>query len=193
MSKNQQVKKFIESLSDQDLNDDELLAKSNEFFSENCSEVDAEFVDRIFLSKKEGLSFGIELMEEYAYKGSPAAQLAIGALKLEGKGVVKNVSEAIFWLKRSFQGKNPKSGLLLFSTYYNGIGVSENKIKACQYLKGSAEMGVPEAQYYYACMLLEGEDGEIDKDLAIDYMFLAANSGYEDAITFLKENELIDT
>ncbi|MDP5460334.1 tetratricopeptide repeat protein [Alishewanella sp. SMS8] len=193
MPKIEQAKKFIESLSEQDLSDDELLAKTNKFFSENCSEIDAEFVDKLLSSKAEGLNVGFELMEEYAYKGSPAAQLAIGALKLEGKGVVMNVHEAIFWLKRSFIGKNPKSGFLLFSVYANGIGVSENMVKAREYLKGSADMGVPKAQYYYAGMLLEGEGGEIDEELAIDYMFLAANSGYEDAITFLKDNELIET
>jgi len=193
LSKIDQAKKFIESLSEQDLSDDELLAKTNKFFSENCSEIDAEFVDKLLSSKAEGLNVGVELMEEYAYKGSPAAQLAIGALKLEGKGVVKNVHEAIFWLKRSFIGKNPKSGFLLFSVYANGIGVSENMVKAREYLKGSADMGFPKAQYYYAGMLLEGEGGEIDEELAIDYMFLAANSGYEDAITFLKDNELIET
>ncbi|MEA1988331.1 MAG: tetratricopeptide repeat protein [Pseudomonadota bacterium] len=192
MSDLEKVKNFVASISEKDLSNEELLQKSNEFFAENCSEIDAEFINKLLSAKKEGSNIGLELMEEYAYKGSPAAQLAIGAIKLEGKGFAKNVPEAIFWLKRSYIGKNPKSGFMLSSVYANGIGVAENMYKAREYLKGSADLGVPKAQYYYyAVMLIDGEGGAVDEELAVDYMLLAANNGYEDAITFLKENGLI--
>ena len=188
----EKVRDFINSLSNAELDDDELLEKSNQFFSTNCSEIDAEFVNRLLTNKAEGTNVGIELMENYAYKGSPAAQVAIGALKLEGKGVKQSVPEAIFWLKRAYIGKNPKAGLMLSSVYANGIGVKENMVKSREYMKGSADLGVPKAQYYYAGMLLEGEGGPVDEESAIDYMFMAANGGNEDAIEFLTINELIE-
>lgn len=186
-------KSFVASISEKDISDDELLQKSNEFFVENCSEIDAEFVNTLLSAKAEGTNIGLELMESYAYKGSPAAQLAIGVLKLEGKGIAKNVTEAIFWLKRAYIGKNPKSGLMLSAVYANGLGVTENMVKAREYLKGSADMGVPKAQYHYAGMLIDGDGGSIDEETAIDYMFMAANNGYEDAVTFLRDNDLIET
>lgn len=189
----EQIKKFVESITQDNISDDQLLARSNQFFQANCTEIDAEFINTLLSAKSEGLNVGIELMQEYAYKGSPAAQLAIGSLKLEGQNIEKNIPEAIFWLKRSYLGKNPKSGLILFSVYANGIGVAEDMVKAREYLKGSADLGVPKAQYYYAGMLIEGEGGSVDEESAIDYMFMAANNGYEDAITFLKENQLIET
>lgn len=187
------VRNFVSSISEKDISDDELLQKTNKFFTENCSEIDAEFVNTLLSAKSEGANIGLELMESYAYKGSPAAQLAIGVLKLEGKGIEKNVPEAIFWLKRAYIGKNPKSGLILFSVYANGIGVTENLAKAREYLKGSADLGVPKAQYYYACMLIDGDGGPSDEETAIDYMYMSANNGYEDAVTFLKDNDLIET
>lgn len=186
------VRYFVQSLSEDDLNNEDILAKSNKFFSENCSEIDAEFINCLMRNKSEGNNVGISLMEDYSYKGSPAAQLAIGALKLEGKGVDKNIPEAIFWLKRAYIGKNPKAGLMLSGIYSNGIGVQECMIKSREYMKGSADLGVPKAQYYYAGMLLEGEGGPVDEDEAIDYMFLAANNGSEEAIEFLTVNELIE-
>lgn len=186
------VKVFVKSLSEKDLSNEELIRKSNQFFSENCTEIDAEFINRLMTIKADGTNVGFELMEDYAYKGSPAAQLAIGVLKLEGKGVEKNVPEAIFWLKRAYIGNNPKSGLMLSTVYSNGIGVKECMTKAREYMKGSADLGVPKAQYYYAGMLFEGEGGPVDEETGIDYMFKAANSGNEDAIEFLTVNELIE-
>ena len=188
----EKIKSFVASISSKDLDEKQLLDKSNEFFNENCSEIDAEFINRLLTNKAEGTNIGIELMQDYAYKGSPAAQLAIGTLKLEGKGIEKNLPEAIFWLKRAYIAKNPKSGLILSSVYANGIGVRESMVKAREYMKGSADLGVPKAQYYYAGMLLEGDGGSVDEERAIDYMFLAANNGNEDAIEFLTENELIE-
>lgn len=188
----EKIKSFVESLSEVELSEDKLIERSNHFFAENCSEIDAEFINKLMNNKANGTLVGIELMEEYAYKGSPAAQVAIGVLKLEGKGVQKNMPEAIFWLKRAYIAKNPKSGLMLSSVYANGIGVKECMAKAREYMKGSADLGVPKAQYYYAGMLLEGEGGPVDEESAIDYMFLAANNGNEEAIEFLTENELID-
>lgn len=91
----QKIKEFVESLSESETDSDEILKKSNEFFSENCSEIDAEFINKLLTNKAEGANIGIELIQDYAYKGSPAAQLAIGALKLEGKGVEKNIPEEI--------------------------------------------------------------------------------------------------
>ena len=188
----QKVRDFVESVSKTDIDNDELLEKSNQFFAENCSEVDAEFINRLMTNKAEGIDAGFDLMEDYAYKGSPAAQLALGVLKLEGKGIEQNIPEAIFWLKRAYIGNNPKSGLMLSTVYSNGIGVKECMIKAREYMKGSADLGVPKAQYYYAGMLFEGEGGPLDEESGIDYMFKAANSGNEDAIEFLTVNELIE-
>lgn len=172
----QKVRDFVESVSKNDIDNDELLEKSNQFFAENCSEIDAEFINRLMTNKAEGINVGFDLMEDYAYKGSPAAQLALGVLKLEGKGVEQNIPEAIFWLKRAYIGNNPKSGLMLSTVYSNGIGVKECMTKARKYMKGSADLGVPKAQYYYAGMLFEGEGGPVDEETGIDYMFKAANS-----------------
>jgi len=175
---------FLESISDEDISDEEILQKADSFVNQNCEAKDAEFLSHVLNRKGNP----IELMEKYAFNGSGAAQISLGALKLEGKGVEKNISEAIFWLKRAFNSKNPKSGLLLFSIYVNGIGVNEDMAKARTFLKASADLGVPAAQYYYAGMLLEGEGGIFDEDTAMEYMVFAADNGHKPAIEFLESN-----
>lgn len=175
---------FLESLSEKDISDEEILQKADSFLNESCEAQDAEFLSHVLNRKGNP----IELMEKYAFSGSGAAQVALGALKLEGKGVEKNVSEALFWLKRAYNSKNPKSGLLLFSVYVNGIGVKEDMTKARAFLKVSADLGVPAAQYYYAGMLLEGEGGSFDEGAAMEYMAFAADNGHDQAIEFLEAN-----
>lgn len=191
MNKIESAKKFVASLSERELSDDELLHKFGEFFEDNCVDIDAEFLNKLFEAKADGLNIGFDLMEEYAYKGSPAAQLAIGALKLEGRGVPKNIHEGIFWLKRAYIGQNPNAGFLLCDIYANGIGVKENMEKARDYLKTSADLGVPKSQYFFAMMLLEGEGGAIEEDTAMGYMLNAAENGYEKAVEFLEENNIM--
>lgn len=186
------AREFINALSEQELDDDELIQKSHQFFSEHCSEIEATFINSLLTAKAAEDGKAPQVIEEYAYKGSPTAQLSIGVLKLQGQGVEQNMAEGIFWLKRAYIGKNPKSGLILANIYANGIGVQENMMKCREYMKGSADLGVAKAQYFYAGMLLEGEGGPVDEASAIDYMVLAAENGYEEAIEFLTVNGLVE-
>lgn len=188
MHENDEVIKFIELLSENKLSESEVLQQADKFFNENHQELDTEFAKKIM---RNSIGNNFHLIEEYAYKGSGAAQLALGALKLEGKGMLQNISEAIFWLKRSMNSNNPKAGTLLYSIYANGNSVKKNMAKARFFLKHSADLGVSKAQYYYACMLIDGEGGPTDEKTAIEYMYFAAQSNYVDAIEFLVENGFI--
>ena len=189
----EKARQFVATLSEEDLEDEEKIEKFNSFFVENCEQLDAEFINKIINNKDLETENRVALMEEYAYKGSAAAQLTVGVMKLEGNGMTQNIPEAIFWLRRSYNGNNPKAGLILAGIYVNGISVKENLFKAREYVKASADQGVPKAQYLYALMLLDGDGGSIDENAAIEYMFFAANGGSEEALQFLQENELIKT
>lgn len=187
---NENLNDFISSITEEDLEDEELLDRSSKFFSENISELDAEFSNNLLALKASGKAPGVEFIEKYAYRGSPAAQVAVGTLMLEGKGVEKNTTEGIFWLKRAFANDNPLSGFVLAGVYINGNVVKENFAKAREYLRGSADLGAPRSQFWYAEMLLSGKGGVVDEELGIQYMRIAAENGNENAIAFLEENDL---
>lgn len=181
------AKQFVASISEEDLDGDEVLNRSNEFFSQNFSQEDAEFANSMVSST----AVDFEQIEVYAYRGAPSAQLFVGTLKLTGDGVEQNIPEAIFWLRRYLIGRNPKSGLILADVYTRGIGVSENPIQARAYLKKAADFRVPQAQYHYAIMLLDGFGGPVDEELAVEHMFSASRREFADATDFLKMNELL--
>jgi hypothetical protein len=186
----EKIREFLDSLAIWDVEDDKWVESSITFFSDNLEKMDSEFVASLLREKKKGAGSLVGVMKEYAYKGSPAAQVAIGALMLEGKGIEKNTHEAVFWLKRACIGKNPNAGLLLSNVYANGLGVRESLIKARQYMQASADLGVSRAQYHYAMMLLDQEWGPVDEEEALRYMKIAAHNDYAQAIDFLKENGL---
>lgn len=192
MIDSEKVKAFLARLKADHMTDDELISKTNSFFAENCHQLDAEFVKRVLAEKASGNNITLPLIEEYAYLGAPAAQVMYGVMKLEGQGVGKNEQEAIFWLKRAFNGNNPNAGVVLSAIYANGIGVAVNMQKALAYAKVPAELGVPKAQYCYALLLLEDASAPVDEDVVISYMVAAANNGHAKAIKFLKDNSLVD-
>ncbi|KJY76430.1 sel1 repeat family protein [Vibrio sp. SCSIO 43132] len=152
----------------------------------------AQLLDSDYLDKLSGASDDeyIGLAEEYAYKGSPVAQVALGEIKLHGNGLEKSTAEAIFWLKRALSSQNADAALKLHTVYSQGLGVRPDPIKARRYIKIAADSGLPNALFVFAQMLIEGEGGDKDEDAAIEYMYRAAKNGYKDAIVFLSENEL---
>lgn len=184
------LKEFISSITEENLEDEEFLNRSKKYFSEKFADLDAEFSNNLLAMKAAGEAPGVEFIEKYAYKGSPAAQVAVGSLMLVGKGVEKNTTEAIFWLKRAFANDNALSGFVLAGVYINGNGVKENFAKAREYLRVSADLGAPRSQFWYAEMLLSGQGGAVDEELGIHYMRIAAENGHENAIAFLEENDL---
>ena len=184
-------RQFLASLATWDVDDDAWVESSVAFFSDNLENMDSDFIASFLREKKQEGGSLVEVMREHAYKGSPAAQVALGALMLEGKGVDKNTHEAIFWLKRACIGKNPNAGLLLSNVYANGLGVRASLIKARQYMQASADLGVSRAQYHYAMMLLDEEWGAVDEDESLRYMKMAAHNDYAQAIDFLNENGLL--
>lgn len=186
MRRIEEARRLIESLAGQDLSEAELIERSRHFFDQNLSELDAEFATGLLKAKAAGGGEAVlPFVEDYAAGGAPAAQLMLGILMLHGKGVTKNQSEALFWLKRSFDGENPNAGFLLGCVYLGDSGVAQDFCKARRYMKASAYQGVPKAQYYYGWMLREGKGGPINHEEALVYMKKAAAAGHEGAIEAL--------
>ncbi|MEM8982139.1 MAG: hypothetical protein AAGC71_03880 [Pseudomonadota bacterium] len=183
---------FIASLGHEDLSDAELIERSAEFFEENVPALDAEFATTLLQqAADQSGEAALGIIEQFAGRGSAAAQLALGAMLLTGISMNKRETEALFWLKRAFNGNSPKAGILLAAAYSGNSSLAVNMEKARHYMQGSADLGVPKAQYLFACMLLEGEGGPVDEQTAIAYMLAAGRSQHEDALEFLSDNNLL--
>lgn len=186
----EKVKRFITSLIQKELNDEDLKRESNEFFKDSANLLNKDFMEALLSRRANNALVNVNIIVEYAYRGSPVAQLLTGVGRLTGLGAEKNQSEGIFWLKRSYGGKNTNAAMILYTVYASGIGVFEDMAKARTYLNGAADLNVPKAQYMLAQMLFSGEGGVVDEDHAIEYMYRAAKNNCQDAIEFLSKNEL---
>ncbi len=188
MTKIEEIRQLVESLMEENLSDADIIERSSKFFRRNVSELDAEFATGILQAKSEhGGDAVLPIIEEYAARGAPAAQLALGVLMLEGRGIAQNRNEALFWLIRAFNGKNPNAGFILAIIYLGDNGVAEDTRKARRYMKVSADQGVPRAQFYYGQMLGQGVGGPVDDEQALMYIQKAADAGHSAAIESLED------
>lgn len=172
----EKVKRFITSLIRKELNDEDLKRESNEFFKDSANLLNKDFMEALLARRVDNALVNVNIIVEYAYRGSPVAQLFTGVGRLVGLGAEKNESEGIFWLKRSYGGKNTNAAMILYTVYASGIGVFEDMAKARTYLNGAADLNVPKAQYMLAQMLFSGEGGAVDEDHAIEYMYKAVRT-----------------
>ncbi|MBD1558688.1 sel1 repeat family protein [Vibrio sp. S9_S30] len=187
----EKVKLFITSLIQEDLSDEGLMDASKELFKDTANLLNKDFMEALLSRRVSQALANINIIVEFAYRGSPVAQLLTGVDRLFGLGSEKNESEGIFWLERSYRGRNATAAMILYTVYASGIGVFEDMVKARSYLNSAADLNVPKAQYMLALMSLSGEGGEVDEDHAIEYMYRAAKNHCQDAIEFLSRSELI--
>lgn len=66
---------------------------------------------------------------------------------------------------------------LIAEIYARGLGMARDAKKAAEWYSKAAQQGVPEAQFQYALMLLDGGFVEKDTDRAFELMQVAADNG----------------
>ncbi len=77
----------------------------------------------------------IENLRASAEDGDPMLQLNIGIMYLEGKGLPKDVPEAVRWFKKSAE-KGCAFGMVnLGKMYFNGWGITPDNIRAYAWVK----------------------------------------------------------
>ncbi len=72
---------------------------------------------------------------------------------------------------------DPASQTLVAEIYSRGLGVKRDEAEASRWYQAAAEQNVPEAQFQYALMLIDGRFVGRDMDQAFALMEEAANSG----------------
>ena len=120
-----------------------------------CAELDMcnELIEKYFLTEQYEKCF--EGHFELAQKGYPLAECQVGYFYLDGLGVEKDISKALYWTQRAAEHGDRDGQFNLAWFYEEGIGVDVNTEKA---------------QYWYKEAALQNHDLAIEKckEIGID-------------------------
>jgi hypothetical protein len=134
---------------------------------------------------KPDLKKAVYWLKRAAREGQPYAQMLMGNLYAEGKGVDRDPAHAVYWWKKSALADNPQSQFRLGEAYLEGQGVKKDPTQAIHWLTKSAEQGNNQARYLLGKMYYEGYNVPEDKALGKDWLAQAAAQGHTDAINLL--------
>ncbi len=85
----------------------------------------------------------------YAEKGDALAQLTLGNIYKNGRGVAKDVSKAVYWYRKAAIQGDPDAKFNLGIMYISGHSATPDRIQAVNWLKDAAEQGHKQARCAY--------------------------------------------
>lgn len=120
------------------------------------------------------------LYEKSAKIGFPEAQFELSNCYLKGDGVASNINKARYWLNKAAKQGNTKA-IITLAMFNSSTGTPEEKNKAINLIKETANSGLPYAQYILSMMYLSGESIEKNIEKSFFWAQKSANSGYLEA------------
>jgi localization factor PodJL len=125
-------------------------------------------------------SFGPALRTAAA-AGDRSAEYEIAMRYAEGRGVARNMAEAVRWLERAANTGFVPAQFRLASLYEKGEGVKKNIVAARKLYVAAAEKGHAKAMHNLAVLYAEGVDGKPDYTTAAQWFRRAAAHGVADS------------
>ena len=118
-----------------------------------------------------------EELQQAAEQGSDVAQLELGYMYYDGKGVPKDLAAAARWFRKAAdQGNDAAQGRLGYM-YYNGEGVPKDLAVAARWFRKAADQGDDAAQVMLGSMYYKGEGVPKDLVAAARWYRKAADQG----------------
>ena len=109
------------------------------------------------------------------FKGDAEAQLRLGLMYAEGKGVLKkNKVEAAQWYGKAAEQGHTMAQTVLAGAYEDGLGVQRDYVRAAKWYQEAAEQGAAHAQYKLGCMYAEGKGVLTNEVEAVKWYRIAA-------------------
>ncbi len=102
--------------------------------------------------------------------GDPNSQQMLGFLYARGRGVEKNVPEAVKWWRKAAEQGHAPAQFTLGNLYRNGIGIAKDEKEAVKWITRAADGGFADAQYLLGILHARGEG--VERDLVKSYMYL---------------------
>ncbi len=120
-----------------------------------------------------------------ARAGHPYAQMMLGNLYADGRGVGRNPEKAVYWWRKAARADVAAAQYRLGKARLDGFGTEKSPMRAVHWLTKAAENGNDDAQFLLGKMYHEGYGVAQDVDLARDWLSRAAAHGHSDAINLL--------
>ena len=115
-------------------------------------------------------------LKERANQGDVSAQLKLGQMYDEGKGVAEDKEEAFNWFMKAAKQGSCEGELNVGYMYDAGEGTAEDKGEAFKWFMKAAKQGHEEAQCAVAEMYYKGEGVEINKYEAFEWYMKASGT-----------------
>jgi tetratricopeptide (TPR) repeat protein len=112
-----------------------------------------------------------------AEQGDAAAQISVGSLYADGRGVPQNYPEAMQWFRKGADQGNPAAQDDVGSLYAKGWGAPQNYSEAMQWFRKGAEEGYPAAQNNIGSLYVNGRGVPRDYSEAMRWFQMAAAQG----------------
>jgi TPR repeat protein len=124
-------------------------------------------------------------VEAAAACGMPEAQLRLGRLLLEGKGVAKDERAAFACFLCAAESGDIDARNMLGRCYENGWGTAADPSRAAEHYQIAAEAGYDWAQYNLGHLLLDGIGVPRDRSRAFNWYMRAAAQGHVRAMNLV--------
>lgn len=127
---------------------------------------------------KQDYKTAMEKWRPLAEDGNTSAQVNLGVMYYEGRGVPRNYDEALKWYKMAAMRGHAEAEYNLGVAYAQGRGVEQNQREALRWYRQSAERGYLPAQMMLAKMYMDGQGVAVDRAEAAKWYRQAAYQGY---------------
>lgn len=112
--------------------------------------------------------------------GGAEAQFRYAEMLRDGRGVAKNIREAVAWTRKAADGGLAAAQCQMGLFYMNGLGVEPDDDKAVEWLGKAAAQNHAQAQYNLGIYYAKLSDKESQR-LAVKWLGEAAKQDYADA------------
>jgi TPR repeat protein len=116
-----------------------------------------------------------------AERGNSSAQLSMGWMFYEGRGVPRDDEEAVKWFRKAADQGLAQSQFALGAMFHLGAGVVQDDTEAAKWFRKAADQGVDTAQYELGVSYAEGRGVPQDYVQAYKWFNLAGVRGNNDA------------
>ncbi len=131
--------------------------------------------------------FAAELFRQAARQGDEQAQIALGDLYAEGRGVERSLAEAFSWYRRAAEQGHGAGMIRMARMYRLGLGVSRDISKAVSLLEKAIRHGESSAAVQLAQLYLYGNGIPANPPKAVELLQQAARDGDSQAAYLLGE------
>lgn len=142
-----------------------------------CGEKPITFAEGVAAYKSGDYVKAYKSFSQNANAGEIAAMYNLGVLYYQGKGVPKDVSQAVIWFQRSGEKGHADALASLGVLLYSGEGVPQNKVEAAKVFELAAQRGHVVAMNTLGEMYLKGDGVAQSLDTAKVWLKQAAEKG----------------